>query len=113
MNDRVRCINPKCGRTFKREPGQPDSYSVCCGKCWRLLPAKLTRRYKALRVRDRRIGRLAKRKRTGIFNTAHQLAVMGGQIDRLHDANWQAICAFFRPVDKPQGLDAFLEEMNL
>jgi hypothetical protein len=110
--DRLPCLNPRCGRSFKKR--QPDEdHDVVCGKCWRLLPVRLTRRHKALRARSRRIGRLARRKRTGIYNTPRQLWRIGLKLDRLWNRNWDEIRAFFRPVDKPEGIDAFLEEVGL
>lgn len=109
LTPRTPCLNPRCGRTCKQEhPGE----EMVCGKCWKTLPVSLTRRYKALKARDRRIDRLARRKRTGIYNTPYQLSIMAQQHDRLWCANWNRIRAFFQTPDKPEGLDTFLEEMK-
>ncbi|MGD9868946.1 MAG: hypothetical protein AB7U38_13180 [Hyphomicrobiales bacterium] len=113
MNDRRPCINPRCRRTFRREPGEPEGWEVCCAKCWRLLPRTLTRRYRALRARDRRIDRRVKKLLVGVPVRPAQLAILNDQLTRLFAANWLAIRAFFHPTEKPAGLDAFLEEMNL
>ena len=108
------CINPRCRRTFKRETGEPEAMEVCCGKCWRLLPVRLTRRYKALRARDRRIDRQVKKlQRQGRGARPSRLETLTAQINRLHEANWREIHDFFHPTEKPVGLDTFLEEMLL
>lgn len=113
MSDRRSCINPRCRRTFRREPGEPEGWEVCCGKCWRLLPVALTRRYRALRARDRKIDRRVKKLLRGASARPGQLESLNDQITRLFAANWLAIKAFFHPTERPAGLDAFLEEMNL
>jgi len=115
MSDRIACVNPRCRRTFKREPGDADDSETCCGKCWRLLPAALTRRYKQLRRRYRKIDRLHTRVRRHRSPHVHgrQVFLIDMTIRRQFEANWTAIRNFFRPVDKPEGLDAFLEEVGL
>ncbi len=112
MSDRIPCINPRCRRTAAREK-HPNANEIVCGKCWRLLPKALTRRYRELLNRNRRIIRISKRKRSGIYNTPYQLEIMDDQLSRLMDSNWRAIRAFFIAPEKPAGIEAFLEEAGL
>lgn len=114
--DRLGCLNPQCRRTFKRDGDEP--YEVCCSKCWKLLPVSLTRRYRALKQRDRRIGRLFRRERKagGDPNStvmSGRMSIVAVQIIHAKQVNWQRIHDFFHPVETPAGLAAFLEEMNL
>lgn len=107
---RTPCLNPRCGRTFKQERVGEE---VVCGKCWRALPVRLTRRHKMLRARNRKLDRLAKRKRKGERATPRQLWRIGMMYDRAWEKNWQEIRAQFVGDEKPEGMDAFLEEMGL
>jgi hypothetical protein len=114
---RRHCINPRCGRTFKVKDGEED-FETCCHKCWKLLPPSLVRRYRELRRRDRKIGRLFARQRR-LDPTAKpgamslRMAIVADQFERATVANWQAIRNYFRPTDRPEGLDSFLEEIGL
>jgi hypothetical protein len=84
-----------------------------------VLPLRLTRRYSQLRRRARKIDRLFGRERrhmgsdpaAGAFTP--QMVTVDWQLERHFAANWLEICNFFRPVEKPAGLDTFLEEMGL
>jgi hypothetical protein len=116
---RLHCCNPRCSRTSKAGPDDGPNAEICCSKCWKLLPRSLVARYRALKRRDKKVGRLFARERrlapeaaaAGIVS--HRMQVVGEQMDRAFDANWHAIRTFFRPIEKPDGLDAFLEEVGL
>ncbi len=45
---RNRCLVPTCGRSFKMAPGEPEGFSVICGRHWRLASAELRARYREL-----------------------------------------------------------------
>lgn len=103
---RIRCINPRCNRTFKDEGGE-----IICGKCWKMLPAELRNAHKAA-------WRELRRWRKRITRTSDEL-----QLDRLHrlekmasnkvHLNWLHIKAHVITPDRPEGLDPFLEEIGL
>jgi len=106
---RIPCINPRCRRTFKAEEHGSE---VVCGKCFRTLPADVRsehrRCWREYRKWDRRITR------TGDVLKAQRMhdirdrwgAMIAGQWDR-------EIKPFFLTPEKPEGLDAFLEEVGL
>lgn len=108
MSDRIPCINPRCRRTFKREHEHEETI---CGKCFRALPAELRnehrRCWREYRKWDRRITR-----------TSDEL-----KVQRMHDirdrwgaminGNWDRIRRSLLAPEKPDGLDAFLEEVGL
>lgn len=110
MTDRIPCLNPPCRRTAPADKYEPGD-EIVCGKCWKLLPPRLTARYKALKRRDRRLDRLALKGR-------HQSR--GPQWERVtslftaaQGRNWAAIRACFLQPEKPVGLEAFLDEVGL
>ena len=111
MTDRLHCINPRCRRTASVEK-HPHSSEIVCAKCWKLLPRRLTRRYRTLSARDRKLDRRVQRVLVGKGFRPRQIFTMRGQLDRLMDANWSSIRAFFHPTEKPEGLEAFLEEFR-
>jgi hypothetical protein len=108
-SDRTPCINPRCRRTFKADDGGSE---VICGKCFRTLPAEVRnehRRYwREIRKWDRRITRTA---------DELKIARMREIRDRLAwrlSLHWdREIKARMLAPDKPEGLDAFLEEVGL
>lgn len=107
--DRIPCINPRCGRTFKSEPGTGE---MICGKCFRGLPAVVRsehRRYwREIRKWDRRIARTA----DGLkIARMHPIRDRYSHLLNLH---WDIqIKARFVSSERPEGLDAFLEEVGL
>lgn len=107
---RIPCINPRCRRTASRTEF-PDSVEIICGRCFRSLPASLRRRHKAYWTLVRKLRRLSRRK--DMVERTGQLARIGEMNDRLGNKLWRAIAAYFVPIDKPKGLDAFLEEIGL
>lgn len=116
---RTPCINPRCRRTFKDEH---EGETVVCRKCWLLLPASLRARDKQLRRRMRLIERMSAkgvqhRRRGRKFGHpdkgAPQAFTMGNKFGRLWDIHWARIRAFYIAPEKPEGLDAFLEEVGL
>lgn len=116
---RTPCLNPRCRRTFKQEH---EGETVVCRKCWILLPASWRARDKQLRRRMRLIDRMSAkgvqhRRRGRKFGHpdkgAPQAFTMGIKFDRLWDRHWDRIRAFYLAPEKPEGLDAFLEEVGL
>jgi hypothetical protein len=108
MSDRTPCINPRCRRTFKCEQ---EGEEVICGKCFRALPAELRnehRRYwREIRKWRRRITR------TGDVLKAQRMHDICDRWAGLLNKNWESIRASIVTPDKPEGLDAFLEEVGL
>ncbi|MDA4845967.1 hypothetical protein [Hoeflea poritis] len=101
---RIPCINPKCGRTG---PDDGSCSQICCGKCWKLLPVHLTRRYKKLR----RLLRSCERRYAKIDNHTNRIDVI--RCEKLCDANWRRIWKYFNRPEQPEGLDRFLEEQGM
>ncbi|QPC87080.1 hypothetical protein GA830_10270 [Mesorhizobium sp. NBSH29] len=99
--DRIPCINPRCGRTAPAAK-YPAGWEIVCHKCWKMAPPSLVKRHRQLSKRRRKIDRLIRMPGLGFRTNA---------IDRLQHANWCAIRVCFNPVDRPEGLDAFIEEV--
>lgn len=96
--DRVACINPRCNRTFKREGAETE---VICGKCFKLCPVE-RKRYKRLMKFYRHSQRYP-----------HKWPAE--RLDLLHrrlDAAWAAVKSSFYDPGRPEGIDAFLQEMG-
>lgn len=108
--DRIPCINPRCRRTAAQDKF-PDSDEIICGKCFATLPQSLRRRHKTY---WRRVGQtkrlIAKATTPGRLD---QIARIDEINQRLGYNVWRAMRAFFEPIEKPAGLDTFLEEMGL
>lgn len=111
MSDRIPCINPRCRRTAPVEKFAGEE--IVCAKCWKLLPRALTDRHKALNKRERRMLRLVERRIAKGAITAGQVYEAEASIARQRMANWQNIRACFLAPDKPDGLDAFLDEIGM
>jgi hypothetical protein len=115
--DRIPCVNPRCGRTAARK--YSGDYEICCHKCWRTLPRDLVARYRQLRARYKKIGRLFARERRSNPAAAEaglqsqRMNTVDDQINRLIDENWRTIRDYFRPAldARPQELDRFLKEI--
>lgn len=109
-DDRIPCINPRCRRTAaasKYEPGE----EIVCRTCFRALPQSVRNRYRALGRRERRVIRLIdKAIRTRL--SLPPVEYLQGAMERARYANWRRMVEFFRPVERPAGIDAFLEEMQ-
>ncbi|MCO5085103.1 MAG: hypothetical protein M9939_26495 [Mesorhizobium sp.] len=109
MSDRRPCINPRCRRTFKADDGSSETI---CGKCFRMLPEATRKEHRTywreIRKWDRRVARTS---------DALKLPTMHRIRERLSDRlnrHWDAeIKAPFVTPEKPEGLDAFLEEVGL
>ncbi|BCH33257.1 hypothetical protein MesoLjLc_51870 [Mesorhizobium sp. L-8-10] len=106
---RTPCINPRCRRT-----GPADEFpgEMICGRCFRTLPEatrKEHRRYwREIKKWDRRIGRTA-----DVLKTSRMRAIRNRLSDQLN-RHWDTyIKAPFLAPEKPEGLDAFLEEVGL
>lgn len=109
MSDRIPCVNPRCRRTFKRDPGSAE---MICGKCFQCLPTEVRgehRRYwREIRKWDRRIMRTSDELKIARMRTISE------RYSDLLNRHWdKEIKARFVAPDKPEGLDAFLEEVGL
>ena len=103
------CINPACGRTgpVEKFPGE-----MICGKCFRCLPAEdrayHCRCWREIRKYDRLIARtsdeLKRRRATSIReNWSRRLNSHWNDVIKPHFAN----------PTKPEGIDAFIDEIGL
>lgn len=106
---RTPCINPRCRRTFKADDGGGE---VVCGKCFRMVPEAVRKEHRGywreIRKWDRRI------KRTGDELKITRMRAVRDTLSMRLNLHWDAkIKAFFLTPDKPEGLDAFLEEVGL
>lgn len=97
--DRIPCINPRCGRTWKRTPG--DGNEAICNKCFKLCPVE-RRRYRALK---RRINHARRYPHKWTDEKVDQLY-------RVFNRNWNRMKRRFNLPEKPHGLEAFFEEMG-
>ncbi|CCF19108.1 conserved protein of unknown function [Pseudorhizobium banfieldiae] len=108
MSGRTPCINPKCRRTADAAKF-PDE--MICGKCFKALPQQLREDFKfawrQYRKWDRR-----RMKTTDELKLQKVHSVMGMWGRRI-DATWVEIKKHLTADEKPEGLDAFLEEMGL
>lgn len=108
-DQRTPCINPRCRRTFKADDGGGE---VVCGKCFRTLPAEIRnehrRCWREYRKWDRRI------KRTSDEIKIQRMRDIRDRFGFLIDRHWEReIKPFFLSPEKPEGIDAFLEEIGL
>lgn len=110
MTDRIPCINPACRRTA---PADGEHNSICCRKCWRLLPHALTARYRQLNNRNRRLMRHVDRRIAQGTISKQTVERVGDVVFAQMDKNWSAIRAYFVRPEKPVGLDGFLQEIGL
>lgn len=96
---RVRCINPRCNRTYKAEAHA----EVVCSKCMKLCPIE-TKRYRALR-----------RRRNHLRRYPHKWTPeKRDQLYRVFDRNWETLKRkLAAPGGPPANLDAFLKEMGM
>lgn len=106
--DRTPCINPRCRRTFKR---QHQDEETICGKCFRALPVELRSEFKRCWREYRKWGRR-------ITRTSDELKIARMQNTRTYWADginrsWDRIRSSVITPEKPDGLDAFLEEVGL
>ncbi len=109
MGDRIPCINPRCRRTFKPDQGSSE---IVCGKCFRGLPAEVIgehrRHWREIRKWDRRIARTADE-----LKIARMRAIRDTHSRLLH-RHWDAeIKSRFLVPQRPEGIDAFLEQVGL
>ena len=107
--DRIPCINPRCRRTFKREHGSSETV---CGKCFRGLPAEVRsehRRYwREIRKWNRRIARTSDEIRI------RRMRAIRDRFSFLLNRHWETeIKRRLTATEKPEGIDAFLEEVGL
>lgn len=104
---RTPCINPRCRRTFKDE-----GCEMICGKCFRTLPEVVRSEHRWLwreiRKWDRRITR------TGDELRIARMRDIRYRLSAGLNSHWDAVIKpFFVTPEKPEGLDAFLEEVGL
>jgi len=97
--DRIPCINPRCNRTYKREPGLNE---VVCNKCMKLCPIE-TKRYRYLRRRYNHLRRYPHK-----WTTKKR-----DQLLDLMDANWERLKQKLnRPGGPPANFADFEKEMG-
>lgn len=85
---------------------------MICGKCFRTLPEAVRKEHhdywREIRKWDRRI------KRTGDELKIVRMRAVRDTLSMRLNLHWDAkIKPFFLAPEKPEGLDAFLEEINL
>lgn len=106
---RTPCINPRCRRTFKADDCGSE---VVCGKCFRMLPQAVRKGHRGywreIRKWERRIAR------TGDELKIVRMRAIRDRIAVNLGLHWDTfIKPFFLAPEKPEGLDAFLEEVGL
>ncbi|MCO5730129.1 hypothetical protein [Rhizobium sp. SSA_523] len=107
--DRTPCINPRCKRTAPADqfPGE-----MICGKCFRNLPAEVRadhrRFWREIRKWDRRIAKTNDELKLERMRSIRQMW------NRRLNHHWDTV---IKPAvvdsEKPEGLNAFLEELGL
>lgn len=105
---RIPCINPNCKRTASAEKFSCD---IICGKCFRGLPAEMRAKHRGywrkIRYWERRIVRTSDElKRQRMHAIVDQLTI------RLNH-HWHTEIKATFSGEKPEGIDAFLEELGL
>lgn len=111
-SDRIPCINPSCRRTAPREKHEDDE-EIVCAKCWKLLPKRLTVRYRALRKREKKLLKLIDRKVARHEISSDRINDISHSLWQQMRANWVEIRSFFLRPEKPEGLDSFLEGIGM
>lgn len=110
MKSRIPCINPACRRTAPAEKYEAGT-EIICGKCFRALPAEIRNDnrhcWREYRKWDRRIKRTSDELKLPKMQSIRDL--WSARIDQ----NWAAIQASIASPEKPEGLDAILEELGL
>ena len=107
--DRIPCINRRCKRTGSAEKF-PGADAICCGKCWKRVPAELKNRHK----RQRRLLRKNKRKFEQGKISQDRALVNHEWLFRAHARTWELIEDYLNGgADEPEGLSAFMEESGL
>ena len=117
---RIPCVNPRCRRTGDAAKFEGHDRIICNG-CFKALPDSVRRRYKALRRRERHVAKLFAWERRkapaaptdGVPVYSQRMWRVERMLDAQASANYAAIWNFFHPIEKPAGLDAFLEEVGL
>lgn len=106
--DRTPCINPRCRRTFKRD----NDAEIVCGKCFKMLPhatrAEHRGYWRKIRMWERRVTRTSDEMKITRMHAIRDL--ISERLGRHWDSD---IKSFFVAPVKPEGLDAFLEEVGL
>lgn len=84
---------------------------MICGKCWRTLPEEIRKEnrlhWREYRKWERRISRTSDE-----IKIARMRNILGHHGRRIA-ANWQRIRDVVIAPEKPEGLDAFIEEIGL
>lgn len=109
VGNRIKCCNPACRRTAAEEK-HPGSSEIICSKCWKLLPKRLTSRYRQLRRRDNKGIRLAEKKYAAGRLTDRQIDECERMAHLLVRKNWTEITMFFKLPQEPENLSSFLDE---
>lgn len=108
---RLPCVNPSCRRTGAAEQfGESD---VICRGCFKLLAPRIRERYQQLRRREKRLLKLIERRVIGHAIRPDDVDRIGHRFAEQLAHNWQLMRDYFRHLDKPIGLEGFLQEMGL
>jgi len=112
MGDRIACLNPRCGRTAPADK-YPMSVEVICGKCFRGLPTAIRERHRRHERRYRKAQRAYQRRSSKNMLPPSVEDRFGLTADAVLNASWERMRRYFQEPDKPEGLEAFLEEVGL
>ncbi|MDQ0135724.1 hypothetical protein J2T08_003645 [Neorhizobium galegae] len=112
MNARIPCLNPNCRRTAAQEK-YPNSSNIICGKCWKAMPAEFRRRWKTLKSRDRRLGRIHNKTAYRRQEREEQWGRIATRFDRAWEALDLSIIHYFTASEAPIGIEDFLKENGI
>ncbi|TJW14338.1 MAG: hypothetical protein E5W82_10185 [Mesorhizobium sp.] len=110
--DRICCVNPRCGRTAPKDK-YGESADIICRRCWKQLPKEISDRFSALNRRDKRLSRLVDKRYSAGTLPRYRIEMLGEMVDGQVRKNWNAIRAYFRDPEKPEGLENFLADIGL
>lgn len=110
--DRICCVNPRCGRTAPKDK-YGESTDIICRRCWKQLPKEIADRFRTLRRRDKMLSRLVDKRFAAGTMPQYRFSMLGNLIDGQARKNWNAIRAYFRDPEKPEGLENFLADIGL
>lgn len=109
-SDRIPCINPRCRRTAPADKYEPG-VEIVCAKCFRALPEQFRKEHRRcwreIRKWDRRGSRTSDESKR---RQMHRIREMW--TERLN-RGWAEMRSKFDRPEKPEGLEAFLEEVGL
>lgn len=110
MSERIPCIKPGCRRTAAAEKYAPGA-EIICAKCFRALPESFRKEHRRcwreIRKWERRIAKTSDEIRR---QKMHRIRRMWcARLNR----GWDEMRATLETPQRPEGIDAFLEEVGL